>query len=153
MEVNFSEVLSIISILIAVCGFFWNRYDTIHRISNSRLLDALDRIKRTADSLHIRSCRYWSAERLSESERVFQECDILVIIEELKQQIELLRSRNRRLQEKLHAIQIGPMINLDKLVTGGLFQDPTRQADPERCTKITNCIKDFKQAINKLSPK
>lgn len=153
MKVNFSEVLSIISILISVCGFIWNRYDTIHRISKSRLSDALDRIKRTADSLQIQACKYWSAERLSEGERVFQECDILSIFEELKQQIELLRSRNKKLQEKLHVIQIGAMIELYKLVTGGLFQVPTRHADPERCTKITNCIKDLKQSFNNLSPK
>lgn len=146
-----ADWLSCLSIVIAVGGFFFNRSDTRKQIANGKINDKLEQIKQKADLLCEHACRYWSAKSIVPSDQTFLECNILSAIKDLQQRVEELRCIHKDKNERIHKIQIEDLVELDKKITGGSFQEPTRHAEPDRCTQITTMIADFKKKISEVA--
>ena len=145
-----SDWLSCISMIIAIGSFFFNRSDTRKQIAFSRINDKLEQIKQKADMLRERACKYWSAKSIVRSDQTSLECDILSNIKDLQQMVEELRCIHKKRNEDIHKIQIEDLVELDKKITGGSFQEPTRHAEPDKCNQITTMISDFKKKISEV---
>lgn len=150
MQLEFSDYISIISILIAIGNIFASRRYTKKQIINNRLIDLSEQIKQKADLLQHKSCEYWSAISMVHNEQTLRECDIILVLQDLKSLLEQTRRKYKHLNESIHNIQFEHIVNLDKLITGGHFQEITRRSDSNKCKQITEQIAAFKTAISEV---